>query len=602
MQTILLVEDNELNRDMLGRRLKRRGYAVITAVDGPTGIAKAQSDQPDLILMDMSLPIMDGWSATSHLKADPQTATIPIIALTAHAMVGDRDQALAAGCDDYDTKPVEIRRLLAKVEALLVQRDPSQDQQIPVAETLQTPIPPSFGTTSGTIGPRENHSVPEAPAKKPLFPPEPIATASNKILIVDNAEENRDALSRHLSHKGYDIISASNRETALSILRDTDIALVLLTAVLPGIGGFEILRQIRQRHSLLELPIIMIEAQERGGGDIVRAFELGANDYIASPIDLSVLLVRIKTLLQTVGLSHFRSATVTAPQQTSLFPLGEHYRPIRMLTETPISQTWTAEDLRDSDDPLKLVQKIQLQISDSQVLETAKAIFANEIENLKTVRARDKVLLPIDAYEKDGAFYLINEYIEGSLFSIQTTEIQPGDLWKVIRLTDEILREIEPLHNCNIIHYCLSPSCFIIPKHRISELVLIDTGLRGRLLLKLQEIYPVEAFLSQDIASNILPISEKRIKQEQIDLCSIGIIAVQALTGKSDPHIFEPLQFNESRWSAFSCFDPNFSGFLKRLIYQGANDSYGSISSASRDLLKLWLNLNYSHKLSEEPD
>jgi DNA-binding response OmpR family regulator len=90
---------------------------------------------------------MDGWSATSHLKADPQTAAIPIIALTAHAMVGDRDQALAAGCDDYDTKPVDIRRLLTKVEALLVQHDPSQDQQIPVAATLPTPIPSSFSTT-----------------------------------------------------------------------------------------------------------------------------------------------------------------------------------------------------------------------------------------------------------------------------------------------------------------------------------------------------------------------------------------------------------------------------------------------------------------------
>jgi DNA-binding response OmpR family regulator len=435
----------------------------------------------------------------------------------------------------------------------------------------------------------------------PLFSPEPIATASNKILIVDNAGES-DALSHYLSHKGYDIISASNRETALSILRDTNIALVLLTAVLSGIGSFEILHQIRQRHSLLELPIIMIEAQGHGGGDIVKAFELGANDYIASPIDLSVLLVRIKTLLQTVDLSYSLSIAVTAPQQASRFPIGEHYRPIRMLTETPISQTWTAEDLRDGDDPLKLVQKIQLQISDSQVLETAKAIFANEIENLKAVRARDNVLLPTDSYEKDGAFYLINEYIEGSLFSIQTTEIQPGDLWKVIRLTDEILREIEPLHNCNIIHSCLSPSCFIIPKHQTSELVLIDTGIRGRLLLKLQEIYPVETFLSQEIASDILPISEKGIRQEQIDLCSIGIIAMQALTGKTDPRIFESLQFNESRWSTFNCFDPDFSDFLKRLIYQDANDSYSSISSASRDLLKLWLNLNYSYKLSEDPD
>ena len=221
------------------------------------------------------------------------------------------------------------------------------------------------------------------------------------------------------------------------------------------------------------------------------------------------------------------------------------------------------------------------------------------MEKLKTVRARDKVLLPINSFEKDGAFYLINEYIEGSLF--QTSEIQPGDILKVIRLTDEILREIEPLHNCNIIHYSLSPSCFIIPKYRTSDLVLIDTGLEGRLLLNLQAVYPVEAFLSQNNANNIPSVSQKGIGQEQIDLCSIGIIAMQALTGKSDPRIFEPLKFNESRWSTLDSLDPEFCRFLKRLIYQDANNSYTSISNASRDLLRLWLSLNHSYKHSKRP-
>jgi len=119
MPKILLVEDNEMNRDMLSRRLEKRGYTVAMAVDGGTGVAMAKSELPDLILMDMSLPVLDGWDATKQVKADPATAGIPIIALTAHAMESDRQKALAAGCDDFDTKPVELNRLLLKIEELL---------------------------------------------------------------------------------------------------------------------------------------------------------------------------------------------------------------------------------------------------------------------------------------------------------------------------------------------------------------------------------------------------------------------------------------------------------------------------------------------------
>jgi len=119
MSKILLVEDNEMNRDMLSRRLQKKGYEVVLAVDGEEGVTKAQSEVPALILMDMSLPGIDGWEATRRIKADPQTKGIPVIALTAHALTSDREAALAAGCDDFDTKPVELTRLLAKIETLL---------------------------------------------------------------------------------------------------------------------------------------------------------------------------------------------------------------------------------------------------------------------------------------------------------------------------------------------------------------------------------------------------------------------------------------------------------------------------------------------------
>jgi two-component system, cell cycle response regulator DivK len=119
MPKILLVEDNEMNRDMLSRRLTRKGYDVLIAVDGKAGLEMAQTERPDLILMDMSLPVMDGWTATRAVKQGEDTRHIPVIALTAHALAPDRDRALEAGCNDYDTKPIELTRLLGKIEALL---------------------------------------------------------------------------------------------------------------------------------------------------------------------------------------------------------------------------------------------------------------------------------------------------------------------------------------------------------------------------------------------------------------------------------------------------------------------------------------------------
>ena len=117
MPKILIAEDNEMNRDMLSRRLERRGFTVVMAVDGSEGVAMARSEMPDLVLMDMSLPVMNGWEATRAIRADPATAHLPVIALTAHSMPGDREKAMEAGCNDYDTKPIDLPRLLGKMAA-----------------------------------------------------------------------------------------------------------------------------------------------------------------------------------------------------------------------------------------------------------------------------------------------------------------------------------------------------------------------------------------------------------------------------------------------------------------------------------------------------
>jgi len=131
MSKVLLVEDNEENRDALSRHLRRKGYKVLIAVDGREGVDVARAEAPELILMDMSLPILDGWQATQQLKAAPETRDMPIIALTAHAMAGDRERALEAGCDDYDTKPIEFPRLLVKIEAALAKKRRPAGEQDP---------------------------------------------------------------------------------------------------------------------------------------------------------------------------------------------------------------------------------------------------------------------------------------------------------------------------------------------------------------------------------------------------------------------------------------------------------------------------------------
>ena len=276
-KTILLVEDNEMNRDMLSRRLRRKGYEVKIAVNGAEGCSMARSERPALILMDLSLPIMDGWDATRRIKSDQQTSSIPIIALTAHAMVGDLEKALDAGADDYDTKPVELNRLLGKMEALLakfpsVESVTPKEQAIPIVEIHQNMSP---------VQPSSNDS------------------ANYKILIVDDNDLNRDMLSRRLKRANYEVLLAESGEEALKILQQETVDLVLLDIMMPGLSGTDTLKRIRQNYSQAQLPVLMATAKD-ASEDMVKAFELGANDYITKPIDFPVALARIQSHLKTM--------------------------------------------------------------------------------------------------------------------------------------------------------------------------------------------------------------------------------------------------------------------------------------------------------------
>ncbi|MBE7559935.1 response regulator [bacterium] len=192
MAKILYIEDNETNRDMLSRRLELEGHEVLLAEDGPSGLLRARQDRPDLILLDMSLPGMDGWELAAQLRAEAGARRVPLVALTAHAMPGDRERCLAAGCDDYDTKPVDVARLLAKIEAHLG---------------------------------RAAHPTPLSPA-----PPEPAEPeiARPTLLLVEDDDLSRDFLSRRIGMEGYVVETAADGPAALARLEERDFDLVLL--------------------------------------------------------------------------------------------------------------------------------------------------------------------------------------------------------------------------------------------------------------------------------------------------------------------------------------------------------------------------------------
>jgi phosphoserine phosphatase RsbU/P len=274
MTKILLVDDSEPNRDMLARRLARKGYKVLQAVDGQQAVDMTRSESPDIVLMDLNLPVLDGWSATRQIKAFPGERSIPVIALTAHAMSGDRLKALQAGCDDYDTKPVDFPRLLGKIEALFK----SVDATPTPAPARQKQAPPPAGEVEAALAP----SV-EVPTE-----------SAGRVLVVDDTEGNRDIAARWLRRKGFLVDTAEDGYQALARVETTSYDAVLLDVMMPGINGIEVLRKLRQSHPATELPVIMATAKD-ASDDVVEALTLGANDYVTKPLDFPVLMARVGT-------------------------------------------------------------------------------------------------------------------------------------------------------------------------------------------------------------------------------------------------------------------------------------------------------------------
>ncbi len=264
MHRILLVEDNEMNRDLISRRLKRRGFDVSLAVDGAEGVERATAEMPELIVMDMGLPVLDGYEATRMLKDAEATRRIPIIGLSAHAMSGDARRALDAGCDDYDTKPVDWKRLLGKIDVLL-----TRAQEAARAETSDT----AAGGEDAGEG------------------------SAGHVLVVDDNALHREMLSGRLTALGYTFDLAAGTTEALELLAQKRFDVVLLDVTLPRVDGQPLLEKIRADPRWNGLPVLLLTTID-AVSSAVDSLSKGAEDFVPQPFHKEVLAARLASCLE----------------------------------------------------------------------------------------------------------------------------------------------------------------------------------------------------------------------------------------------------------------------------------------------------------------
>lgn len=709
MARILLVEDNELNRDMLSRRLRRRGYDLAVAVDGAEAIAIASAQPFDLILMDMSLPVIDGWEATRRLKAQPHTQQVPIIALTAHAMRGDRDQALAAGCDDYDTKPIDLKRLLGKIKTFLSADQLVTASETPKAQTVKettaapvipispvtsinppaasiTPLEPEptpplapvmpinspaaagppletiapltedtastpaelsspnisgssdvFDTSVSSIAPvttiRSDVSVPPITSVTPITGDVSVASAvpnaptaenvaetlatsvSDKpsnafgglpILVVDDNEDNRDMLSRRLNRRGYQAVVVDSGEAALDYIQNNqNVALVLLDIMMPGIDGIETLKRIRQTYSRNQLPVLMVTAKAQSD-DMVRAFELGANDYITKPIDFAVTLARVETQLAIVKAtqqsstaaspSHLSKPSEPAPKpikavdslqsdiqpgtaNISLVPktafsrfAAQRYQVQYFLRQEPLGPISIALDKQT--DSLVLLQTLRAYSQDTA--ELLKRIMEKETEKFEPLRS----LFPGYTYgQVDNTFYIVHGL--GETFNqeqlLQAKLQTPWPLEAVLLLMDRLLEQVGIFHRHNQVHAGLRDDSFIQTNGRESigqSMVLVDSGLGKRVMIGVSQQsaeYRKQLLMQRDYQ----PL-EQRIGRPAMssDVYALGLIGLQALTGQSIDQLTLPTVSGDLPWRQFISVPEPVGDWFDKLIQQNQSKRF----------------------------
>ena len=292
MPRILLVEDEQVNREMFRRRLTARGFEVLTAEDGAQAVAVTTAEHPEAVLMDLGLPVIDGWEATRRIKANPATAGIPVIALSAHATADAKERAFAAGCVDFETKPVQLDRLVEKLHAVLATAPGAPPPPVPPA--APPPEPPPV-------------PVPVAVAPEP----EPGGADRRRILVVEDNDANRVMLCRRLNKQGFLTVEARDGREALDLASRHPFDLVLLDIMMPEVDGYQVLQELKSDPDLKELPVIMISALDEMAS-VVRCIEGGAEDYLPKPYDPVLLHARVKAcldkkLLRDQELAYFRA-------------------------------------------------------------------------------------------------------------------------------------------------------------------------------------------------------------------------------------------------------------------------------------------------------
>ncbi len=607
MTKILIVEDNEMNRDMLTRRLTKRGYDIVLAGDGAEGIAKANRESPDLILMDMGLPVMDGWAATRHLKQDPITRRIPVIALTAHAMAGDQQKALAAGCDDYDTKPVDIKRLLPKIEALLLPAVDPRESHPPAPSAgvaARDPDPPTRALTGALAGDPQPHQgvdqdlaggqgkashpsadpglaftradPPAAPASS-IMPPAP---GSFSILLVDDNPENRDMLSRRLERQGYRITLAEDGYQALSQMQQASYDLVLLDVMMPGINGFEVLAQLRKTHSPTELAVVMVTAKGESQ-DVVQALQLGANDYITKPVDFPVALARIQTQLGLLAAARRHSSGISR-QEDGL--LKGRYRVERLLASGGFGETYLAADMHRPGHPICVVKQLRPFDDDPVLLEIARRLFNKEAETLERLK-HEQIPQLLAYFEQGSEFYLVQEYIKGQVLSEMLTG-QPWPEAKVTALLWNLLKVIHYIHQQQVIHRDIKPQN-IIRRQDTGKLVLIDFGAVKEIPLGLTDNRNQTISIG---SQGFTPLEQLAGRPRfNSDIFALGMVGIQALTGQEPRHLPQDPATGRLLWrnTGIQVRD-GLAVVLNKMTEQDASQRYQTaleVAQAIRDLM-----------------
>ncbi len=296
MKRLLLVEDEQVNRDLFRRRLERKGFVVVVAENGLQAVELTRSEQPDLVLMDLGLPDIDGWEATRRIKADKSTSAIPVIVLSAHATLEAKERAFAAGCQEFETKPVNWEVLFKKIETELAKPKPAPprpEDEVPIGSSGKSPSDTDMiRSLQASPGASTLMLPPHALGKeKEVSPVEP-----KRILVVEDNDANRVMLCRRLNKHGYVTTEAANGREALDAVNKEKFDLVLCDIMMPEVDGYTVLRELKADPEFQALPVIMISAVDELAS-VVRCIEMGAEDYLQKPYDPVLLNARINACL-----------------------------------------------------------------------------------------------------------------------------------------------------------------------------------------------------------------------------------------------------------------------------------------------------------------